>query len=50
MSICVYCGAVNLFAVDLTVREPTEDEMHDLRASSKWPQIRRAVELIKARK
>lgn len=47
VSLCMRCGAVNLFAADLTIREPTEDEMHDLRAAANWPQIREACAIIK---
>lgn len=29
-SICMYCGHVAIFAEDMSLREPNDEEMHDL--------------------
>jgi len=51
LSVCFYCGHLTVFADDLTLREPTDDEIVELAglpelvdAMSKLPMMRRRYE------
>lgn len=39
--VCGYCGEINVFAEDLTVRLPTAREMAEIMDSSEWPEMQR---------
>lgn len=47
VSICAYCGSLAIFDDDSLLREPTDAELADWRASEDWALIERAVTLIK---
>lgn len=42
VSICAYCGEINLFDEDLILRRLTLAELTELQSSSVWPLIERA--------
>ena len=50
VSICMRCGAVNLFGEDLTIRAPTADEKTAIMASENWRLIQRTVFLVRTKR
>lgn len=49
VSICARCGEISMFVDDRLLREPTDEELADIRSSKSWPLIHEAQTLIRAR-
>ena len=49
VSVCLNCGHLSLFDARKALRDPTPEELADLRQSDAWPTIRRAQMIIAAR-
>jgi hypothetical protein len=50
VNLCLKCGALYVFSEDLSLREPTLEELLKLKASDDWPEVerhRRAIEYIR---
>ncbi len=51
LSLCIYCGSLNAFADDMTLRMPTVDEFLEVAADSEFQEARRALmKMIEDRK
>jgi hypothetical protein len=42
ISVCIYCGHIAIFADDLSLREPNDEEMHEIAANETILAIQRA--------
>lgn len=47
VSVCLYCGHISVFANDLSLREPTSEEMHEIAGNETILAIQRARRMMK---
>jgi len=50
MTLCAYCGCLNVFNGKLELRAPTDDEIFQVATSKEFQAVRRAIHAVNAPK